>query len=109
MSKILKCIGNEDIITLRSEDSADALNVTFESPSKLMRKCLCVHTSLVGGKFSKGKSMLFAWRFEHLSIKNNALYGKFNFSDFHGKGVNIMLLQLLKPTARRQQLYNRNQ
>ncbi|XP_065174573.1 proliferating cell nuclear antigen-like [Sycon ciliatum] len=34
MSKILKCIGNEDIITLRSEDSADALNVTFESPNQ---------------------------------------------------------------------------
>jgi proliferating cell nuclear antigen (pcna) len=34
MSKILKCAGNEDIITLKSEDTADALTLMFESPSQ---------------------------------------------------------------------------
>lgn len=32
MSKILKCAGNDDIITLKSEDTADALTLMFESP-----------------------------------------------------------------------------
>uniref|UniRef100_A0A3Q3KFW0 DNA sliding clamp PCNA n=1 Tax=Monopterus albus TaxID=43700 RepID=A0A3Q3KFW0_MONAL len=31
MSKILKCAGNEDIITLRAEDSADTLALVFET------------------------------------------------------------------------------
>uniref|UniRef100_A0A4X1UCG8 DNA sliding clamp PCNA n=1 Tax=Sus scrofa TaxID=9823 RepID=A0A4X1UCG8_PIG len=35
MSKILKCAGNEDIITLRAEDNADTLALVFEAPSKL--------------------------------------------------------------------------
>ena len=34
MSKILKCAGNEDIITLRAEDNADTLALVFEAPSK---------------------------------------------------------------------------
>uniref|UniRef100_A0A3Q3K4N5 DNA sliding clamp PCNA n=1 Tax=Monopterus albus TaxID=43700 RepID=A0A3Q3K4N5_MONAL len=33
MSKILKCAGNEDIITLRAEDSADTLALVFETIS----------------------------------------------------------------------------
>mmetsp|Transcript_24423 Transcript_24423/g.30057 ORF Transcript_24423/g.30057 Transcript_24423/m.30057 type:complete len:260 (+) Transcript_24423:87-866(+) len=32
MSKILKCAGNDDIITLKSEDTADALTLMFEHP-----------------------------------------------------------------------------
>jgi proliferating cell nuclear antigen len=32
-SKILKCSGNDDIVTLKAEDSADALTFMFESPS----------------------------------------------------------------------------
>lgn len=34
MSKILKCAGNEDIITLRAEDNADTLALVFETPSE---------------------------------------------------------------------------
>ena len=33
MGKILKCAGNEDIITLKAEDEGDALTRMFESPS----------------------------------------------------------------------------
>lgn len=35
LSKILKCAGNEDIITLKSEDSADNLTLMFESSRTL--------------------------------------------------------------------------
>lgn len=34
MSKILKCAGNEDIITLRAEDNADTLALVFETLSE---------------------------------------------------------------------------
>ncbi|NXK71178.1 PCNA protein, partial [Amazona guildingii] len=34
MSKILKCAGNEDIITLRAEDNADTLALVFEAPNQ---------------------------------------------------------------------------
>uniref|UniRef100_UPI003590161F proliferating cell nuclear antigen n=1 Tax=Myxine glutinosa TaxID=7769 RepID=UPI003590161F len=34
MSKILKCAGNDDIITLRAEDSPDTLTLVFESPNQ---------------------------------------------------------------------------
>mmetsp|Transcript_12788 Transcript_12788/g.18665 ORF Transcript_12788/g.18665 Transcript_12788/m.18665 type:complete len:258 (-) Transcript_12788:111-884(-) len=33
MSKILKCAGNDDIITLKAEDTADNLTLMFESPN----------------------------------------------------------------------------
>lgn len=36
MSKILKCAGNEDIITLRAEDNADTLALVFETISKFL-------------------------------------------------------------------------
>lgn len=36
MSKILKCAGNEDIITLRAEDNADSLALVFETLSKFI-------------------------------------------------------------------------
>lgn len=36
MSKILKCAGNEDIITLRAEDNADSLALVFETLSELL-------------------------------------------------------------------------
>ncbi|XP_002131861.1 proliferating cell nuclear antigen-like [Ciona intestinalis] len=32
MSKILRCAGNEDVITLRADDTADLLEMVFESP-----------------------------------------------------------------------------
>lgn len=34
LSKILKCAGNDDVVTLRSEDSADSLSLTFESQNQ---------------------------------------------------------------------------
>jgi len=34
MSKILKCAGNDDVITLKAEDTADALTMMFESPNQ---------------------------------------------------------------------------
>mmetsp|Transcript_24237 Transcript_24237/g.34673 ORF Transcript_24237/g.34673 Transcript_24237/m.34673 type:complete len:261 (-) Transcript_24237:1322-2104(-) len=33
MGKILKCAGNDDIITLKAEDDGDALTMMFESPN----------------------------------------------------------------------------
>jgi proliferating cell nuclear antigen len=35
MSKILKCASNDDVITIRADDDADAVTFIFESPSKL--------------------------------------------------------------------------
>ena len=75
MSKILKCIGNEDIITLRSEDSADTLSVTFESPSKILNsscdlhvvRCItvyrCVSIALHVNLYYHRKETLVDWRF----------------------------------------------
>jgi len=34
MSKILKCAGNDDIITLKADDSAETLTLMFEAPSQ---------------------------------------------------------------------------
>ncbi|XP_066193432.1 proliferating cell nuclear antigen isoform X2 [Sylvia atricapilla] len=39
MSKILKCAGNEDIITLRAEDNADTLALVFEAPRAGVQLC----------------------------------------------------------------------
>lgn len=39
LSKLLKCAGNEDIITLRAEDEPDTLAMMFESPSKFPHTC----------------------------------------------------------------------
>lgn len=35
MGKILKCAGNEDIVTLKSQEEGDMLNVMFESPNQV--------------------------------------------------------------------------
>lgn len=34
LSKILKCAGNDDVITLKSEEETDSLTMNFESPSQ---------------------------------------------------------------------------
>lgn len=34
LSKILKCAGNDDIVTLKAEDEPDTLTLMFESPSE---------------------------------------------------------------------------
>ncbi len=35
ITKVLKCAGNDDIITLKAEDQGDSLTLMFESPCKL--------------------------------------------------------------------------
>lgn len=35
LSKILKCAGNEDLVTIKSEEETDTLSMTFESPSQV--------------------------------------------------------------------------
>ena len=35
MAKILRCAGNDDMITIRAEEGGDVVNFLFESPSKL--------------------------------------------------------------------------
>jgi hypothetical protein len=37
LSKILKCAGNDDAITMKSEDNGDTITFMFESPSE---RCL---------------------------------------------------------------------
>lgn len=39
MSKILKCAGNDDAITVKAGDNADTITFMFESPSKLYFVC----------------------------------------------------------------------
>lgn len=34
MAKILKCAGNDDIITIKADDGSDTITLMFESPSK---------------------------------------------------------------------------
>jgi hypothetical protein len=34
LSKILKCAGNDDTITMRSEDNGDLITFVFEAPSE---------------------------------------------------------------------------
>ena len=34
LAKVLKCAGNEDILTLKAEDVADTLTIMFESPKQ---------------------------------------------------------------------------
>lgn len=48
MSKILKCAGNEDIITLRAEDNADTLALVFETLSEYLHPSSNSSTSTVG-------------------------------------------------------------
>ncbi len=40
MSKILKCAGNDDAITIKAGDNADTVAFMFESPSKYSQ-CKC--------------------------------------------------------------------
>ena len=40
MSKMLKCAGNDDIITIKGDDGSDTVTFMFESPSKLSSFCL---------------------------------------------------------------------
>lgn len=37
ISKILKCAGNDDTVTLKAEDIADTLTIIFESPSEYLQ------------------------------------------------------------------------
>ena len=35
LTKVVKCAGNDDVVTLKANDKADVLNLLFESPSTL--------------------------------------------------------------------------
>ena len=58
MGKILKCAGNDDIITLKAEDEGDALTMMFESPNgdriadfgELYRCISCVFVVSLGSR-----------------------------------------------------------
>jgi len=46
MSKILRCAGNDDAITVKASDNADTITFMFESPSMLLvLKFLCAFVS----------------------------------------------------------------
>ena len=36
MMKMLKCAGNDDVITMKAEDSADKMTLMFESPNQVI-------------------------------------------------------------------------
>jgi hypothetical protein len=36
MAKMLKCAGNDDIITIKADDGGDSVTFMFESPSKFL-------------------------------------------------------------------------
>jgi hypothetical protein len=38
LAKVIKCAGNDDVITLKANDKADVLGLLFESPSKFILK-----------------------------------------------------------------------
>lgn len=45
MAKMLKCAGNDDIVTIKADDGGDTVTFMFESPSK---NCLfCLHFVLL--------------------------------------------------------------
>ena len=54
MSKMLKCAGNDDIITIKADDGSDTVTFMFESPSKFTLSALfCfLRRSLSGFRFS---------------------------------------------------------
>ena len=35
LSKILRCAGNDDLVTIKSEEETDTLNMMFESPNQV--------------------------------------------------------------------------
>lgn len=39
LAKIMKCAGNDDIVTMKADDNGDTITFMFESPSK-RRHCL---------------------------------------------------------------------
>lgn len=59
MSKMLKCAGNDDIITIKADDGSDTVTFMFESPSMFLILLLlffaiyvfiyCMNTCLFGG------------------------------------------------------------
>jgi proliferating cell nuclear antigen len=36
LTKVMRCAGNDDEVTLKANDKADVLNLLFESPSKFI-------------------------------------------------------------------------
>jgi proliferating cell nuclear antigen len=46
LSKILKCAGNEDLVTIKSEEETDTLSMMFESPSQVITSHFMLELSL---------------------------------------------------------------
>ena len=59
MSKILKCAGNDDIITLKAEDSGDNVSFMFENPSKLSLTLHCSAFFFFDAQRSQPSVLLF--------------------------------------------------
>lgn len=49
MSKMLKCSGNDDIITIKADDGSDTVTFMFESPSMLYFNFICSFIFLLFG------------------------------------------------------------
>lgn len=46
LQKIIKCAGNEDVVTLRADESHDVLGLLFEDKSEFVRVCVESPTKL---------------------------------------------------------------
>ena len=84
MSKILKCAGNDDAVTLKSEDAGSVVSFTFESQSTCFRAlcslCCCIalplfaacssqsRTRSPSSTSSSSRSSLTFWAFPTLSM-----------------------------------------
>jgi len=42
LTKVLKCSGNDDLLTLKSEDDTDMINLMFENESKILNLVLSI-------------------------------------------------------------------
>jgi proliferating cell nuclear antigen len=47
LAKVVKCAGNDDVVTLKANDKADVLSLLFESPSMLCIALQCLPMSNV--------------------------------------------------------------
>ena len=51
MTKVLKCAGGDDMITIRAEEGGDVVNFLFESPSEFvsLSRNLQIHSGIIEG------------------------------------------------------------
>lgn len=66
MSKMLKCAGNDDIITIKADDGSDTVTFMFESPSMLFYLFIVfnhIHLVCLGYSWELGFSIELVWGF----------------------------------------------